>query len=65
MPSSVIRDFAYDAERNELTVNFVSGKVYVYSLVPPPVAAAFNDAAAKGAYFNAHPRQLPLPEGTR
>jgi lysyl-tRNA synthetase class 2 len=56
MPSSVIRDFAYDADRNELTVNFVSGKVYVYSLVPPPIVAAFADAAAKGAYFNTHIR---------
>ncbi len=56
MPSSVIRDFEYDPARYELTVNFVSGKVYVYSLVPAPVADAFAEAAAKGVYFNENVR---------
>ena len=35
MPSTVIRSFDYDAGRNELTVTFVTGRVYVYSLIPP------------------------------
>lgn len=52
MPSTVIRDFSYDESRNELTVNFRTGKVYVYSLVPPSVAAAMRAAFSKGAYFN-------------
>jgi hypothetical protein len=56
MPSQVIRALAYDAERNELTVSFVSGRVYVYSLVPPAVFAALEATASKGAFFNQHVR---------
>ena len=52
MPSTVIRSFDYDAERNELTVAFVSGRVYVYPLVPPAVAAAMRTSFSKGAFFN-------------
>ena len=52
MPSAVIRDFSYDEARNELTVNFRSGKVYVYGLVPASVAAAFAVAPSPGAFFN-------------
>jgi hypothetical protein len=52
MPSTVIREFSYDTARNELTVSFVTGKVYVYSLVPASVADAMRQAYSKGAYFN-------------
>jgi lysyl-tRNA synthetase class 2 len=56
MPSQVIRDFAYDADRHELTVNFTSGKAYIYSLVPAAVADAFGQAGSPGGYFNVHIR---------
>jgi lysyl-tRNA synthetase class 2 len=56
MPSTVIRDWRYDQSRNELTVEFVTGKVYVYSLVPPSAAAAMRAAFSKGEYFNEHIR---------
>lgn len=56
MPSTVIQSFAYDEARNELTVRFTTDKVYVYSLVPPAVAAAMQAAFSKGEYFNAHVR---------
>jgi hypothetical protein len=52
MPSTVIRDFSYDEARNELTVTFRTGKVYVYTLVPPSVAAAAAAALSPGAFFN-------------
>ena len=52
MPSVVIRSFEYDSDRNELTVSFRTGKVYIYTLVPPSVAAAMRAALSKGAYFN-------------
>jgi hypothetical protein len=52
MPSTVIRDFTYDEARNELTVNFRTGRVYIYTLVPPSAAAAMRAAFSKGAYFN-------------
>ena len=56
MPSTVIRDFTYDEPRNELTIRFVTGKVYVYALVPAAVAGAFAAALSKGAFFNDHIR---------
>jgi hypothetical protein len=52
MPSRVISSFDYDAERNELTVQFVSGLTYVYSLVPPEMAVRLRSAFSKGAFFN-------------
>ncbi len=56
MPSAAIRSHAYDAGRNELTVTFTNGRGYVYSLVAPAVAAAFEAAKSKGAFLNAHIR---------
>ena len=52
MPSTVIRRFAYDPERRELWVEFVSGRRYVYEEVPETVVSAFGSAFAKGVYFN-------------
>ena len=52
MPSTVIRSFEYDTVRNELTVSFRTGKVYVYTLVPPSIAVAMRAAFSKGTYFN-------------
>ncbi|UWU90351.1 KTSC domain-containing protein [Bradyrhizobium sp. CB1015] len=52
MPASVIRFFRYAPEKRELKVTFVSGRLYVYEDVPPEVAAAFEDARAKGTFFN-------------
>jgi lysyl-tRNA synthetase class 2 len=56
MPSGVIRDSSYDADRHELTVRFSSGRAYVYSLVPAAIAAALAGAPSKGSYFNLHVR---------
>lgn len=57
MPSTVISNWNYDEARNELTVAFVTGKVYVYSLVPASVAAAMRAAYSKGVYFNENIRE--------
>jgi hypothetical protein len=66
MPSAVIRAFTYDEPRNELTVAFASGRVYVYSLVPADTAAAFGAAFSKGAFFNDHIRdRYPFRKGAR
>jgi KTSC domain len=56
MPSLAIRAFAYDPDRNELTVTFTGGRAYVYALVPPAVAKAFTDCGSKGAFHNLHIR---------
>lgn len=52
MPSTVIRRFDYSPEREELTVEFVTGRRYLYSGVPREEAEALRAAFAKGAYFN-------------
>lgn len=68
MPSSVIKTYAYDAERQSLTIAFVSGRVYVYQGVPAKIAEGLRLAFAKGAYFNTEIRDrfvaAPLGEGT-
>ncbi|MFP5329853.1 MAG: KTSC domain-containing protein [Alphaproteobacteria bacterium] len=52
MPSTVIRRFDYSPDREELTVEFVTGRRYVYSGVPVQEAEAMRSAFAKGVYFN-------------
>lgn len=52
MPSTVIRRYFYDHSAQELWVEFVTGRRYVYSQVPETVAAALGSAFAKGVYFN-------------
>lgn len=52
MPSTVIRSFDYFPDRNELVVEFVTGRRYVYEQVPGQEAERFRSAFAKGVYFN-------------
>ena len=52
MPSTVIRRFDYAPDRRELTVEFVTGRRYVYLDVPLAEATAMRAAFAKGVYFN-------------
>jgi hypothetical protein len=52
MPSTVIRRFDYSPDRRELTVEFVSGRRYLYSAVPPEEADSMRRAFAKGSWFN-------------
>jgi hypothetical protein len=56
MPSTVIRRFTYLPESEELTVEFVTGRRYVYSAVPEQEAQKMREAFAKGVYFNKHIR---------
>ena len=52
MPSTVIRRYAYGPDSEELWVDFVTGRRYVYSGVPSQVAETLGSAFAKGIYFN-------------
>jgi hypothetical protein len=52
MPSTAIADIDYDDDRQQLTVTFVTGRVYRYADVPFDVATSFQSAFAKGAFFN-------------
>ena len=52
MPSTVIRRFMYAPETRELTIEFVTGRRYVYFSVPADEVQAFRSASSKGSYFN-------------
>lgn len=52
MPSSVIRHFNYEPEKNILYITFVSGITYAYKSVPVEVANMLKAAGSKGRYFN-------------
>jgi hypothetical protein len=52
MPSTVIRHFHYAPEARELTIGFVSGRLYVYSGVPGHEVEGMREAVSKGSYFN-------------
>ena len=56
MPSTVIRRFLYAPESGELTVEFVTGRRYVFSEVPADDVHAFRGAFSKGAHFNRYIR---------
>lgn len=51
-PSTAITDIEYDPERTRLTVTFITGRAYDYYDVPLDVAADFQSASSKGAFFN-------------
>jgi hypothetical protein len=56
MPSTAVRDIAYDPAARALTVTFVTGRRYVYADVPPETYVAFRTAPSKGAFVNAEIR---------
>ena len=56
MPSTAIRNIAYDPATRALTVTFVTGRRYVYADVDQEVFAEFTTASSKGAYFNSQIR---------
>ncbi|GAA4749071.1 KTSC domain-containing protein [Sphingomonas daechungensis] len=56
MPSTVIRRFLYVPETRELTIEFVTGRRYLYSDVPDEDVQAFRAAFSKGVHFNRHIR---------
>ncbi len=56
MPSTAIANIEYDQTRERLTVTFVTGRIYEYVDVPSEVAASFQSAFSKGAFFNSYIR---------
>ena len=52
MPSTVIRNIAYDAKTREMTVTFTTSRRYVYRDVSQDVVTAFRAARSKGEFFN-------------
>jgi len=54
MPSTVIRDFSFDAASQILQIEFVSGITYSYKNVPEHVYTELKSSREKGIYFNKH-----------
>jgi KTSC domain len=52
MPSTAIRNIAYDLAKRELKVTFVTGRRYAYADVPPEAFQAFTTSSSRGAFFN-------------
>jgi len=50
--SSVIAALEYDSETNVLEVEFRTGRLYRYFLIPPKVYEALLHAQSIGEYFN-------------
>lgn len=56
MPSAALRRFVYDHSEQQLWVEFVNGRRFVYCDVPPSVADALGSAFAREDYFNSRIR---------
>ena len=49
-----INNIEYDSGRERLTITFATGRIYEYVDVPGEVAASFQSAFAKDAFFNTY-----------
>lgn len=52
MPSSVIKNYSYEASKQMLYITFISGITYAYKSVPAEIAKMLSAAGSKGRYFN-------------
>jgi len=52
--SSVIKSLIYDENRQDLQVNFKSGKLYIYTPVSQTFFNKLSKAESKGTFFNLH-----------
>lgn len=52
MPSSVIANMNYDADKSRLTIRYVSGAVYEYLDVPRSEYLSMKKATSRGTYLN-------------
>lgn len=65
MPSTVIKDFRYDAAHARLTITFINGRIYEYYAVPPATDEAMRRAFSKGTFFNRQIREhFPFKDAT-
>jgi len=52
MPSTVIKGYRYNEDKNILTVTFITDRIYNYKNVPEKIYNQFSKATSKGRYFN-------------
>jgi hypothetical protein len=65
MPSTAIRHYHYETERELLTIEFITGRRYVYAGVPAALYEQFRRATSKGGFFNRRIRdRYPFAELT-
>lgn len=50
--SSHVKGASYDSDTQELAVTFPGGSTYVYSGIPPEIAADFSAAPSAGSYLH-------------
>lgn len=50
--SSLLSEFRYDPEHQQLWLRFRTGALYLYRMVPVTVVKALLEAASHGEYFN-------------
>jgi len=58
--SSNIDAFRYDAERQELSINFHGGRIYKYFRIPPEMAEGLATASSPGGWFRQNLRGAPF-----
>jgi hypothetical protein len=56
--SSVLTEVTYDRRSRALDLRFVTGRAYRYSEVPSEIYERLMSAESKGAFFNAHIRDV-------
>ena len=65
MPSTLIRNFYYDPDKQILTIEFVAGPVYEYQQIPYELYEQMKSAFAKGIFFNNYIRdKFPFEKKT-
>lgn len=52
--SSNLAAYEYDADRQELKIQFKSGRTYTYGSVPETIAEGLGAAGSPGEYFHNH-----------
>jgi len=52
MPSTVIKNIGYDAAKKILSIEYVSGKSYIYKQVPEALYIELRQSKVKGIFFN-------------
>lgn len=56
--SSVIESLGYDTERHTLEVEFRTGRIYQYFMVPPDLHRRLMNAKSIGGFFNRRLRDV-------
>lgn len=52
--SSMMTSIGYDAQTQQLTILFASGKRYTFCRVPSSLHAGLMNACSKGRFYNDH-----------